>query len=787
MATGTNVGDTSPYTGHKIVEVINLDKPKSSSNEIGTGHATVISRTREYTQLSDLGKQQASSGGHRHPTEQTSTLKSSTVASSPMDTTQQSIQPKANTFQESQTQYQIKQQEQQQAQAKLQETLAQRGVTPSTKITITPTPEFVKQQMKDKRISTGVKQITPAPETKGYEKGTSVLEETKIEIPLIEKAESFAKQQEQKGTIIGTALATGVAVGEVGLGIGQVVASPIIITKGLITKPTETISSIINVPAQLEAFKQQTVKTPLISIGNVVGGLFGGELVAGIGKPIRSTYIKTGSKFVPPEKTFASEVLKEKATFPLTSSSAQTIKRIGATELEGKQFVVTASQEPLKGKIVGKGGRAAAGLEDPGIYVTSKGRGSPYFLGTKQTSSDLLYSDLSISINPFAIYKPKTPSLSEFEVSKAITLPKEITKVAGFSEVEKFQQSLTDKGIAIVTKRSQIGTGELRPKYFYDEKGNLIREAGTVEEEAVIPIGAEIKQIRPETGLAKFKGYSEYTTSEGYAVPIRKYKIVGETDKVPILETAVPKKEISSYEYKPKISSPIIPKEPIYLSSSKKVSSKVSPVSSSISSSVSEISNYSISSSSIESSGISTGESYPSKTSSEGSSISTPSYKPSEISSYTSESSKVSGYSPSSYSSRGYSEIFVPPEYQLKKPIYILKKEYKKKKKGFRVEVRRKGVFQEIKDTFATEKEAMAFGFEKVKKSAAATYKIKPVDYEPSKKFQGKINYNELYAKKEKGQTLYIQKSKFRISTPEEKKEITYKGIQARKLKTLFS
>jgi hypothetical protein len=119
--------------------------------------------------------------------------------------------------------------------------------------------------------------------------------------------------------------------------------------------------------------------------------------------------------------------------------------------------------------------------------------------------------------------------------------------------------------------------------------------------------------------------------------------------------------------------------------------------------------------------------------------------------------------------------------------LAFLKKELKKKKKGFAVEVRRKGKFKAENKVFESTGEAMAYGQSKLREGAAATFKVIESAFEPTSKFSGRLDLSGLYTKQEKGQTLYIQKQKERLSSIGEKKEITYKGIAASKSKSMFS
>ena len=139
-----------------------------------------------------------------------------------------------------------------------------------------------------------------------------------------------------------------------------------------------------------KAIGQEFVKNP----GAVAGELYfykkGFEGV----KQIKSAYIEAGSKFIPPEKVFAESVLKVKETLPKSKSTAESLRRFEAAGSE----VTTATPSKLSGSEATVGKKASTGFEDPGIYVTPRGEGSPYFLRTTPISPEASYS---FSLNPF--------------------------------------------------------------------------------------------------------------------------------------------------------------------------------------------------------------------------------------------------------------------------------------------------------------------------------------------------------------------------------------------------
>jgi hypothetical protein len=106
-----------------------------------------------------------------------------------------------------------------------------------------------------------------------------------------------------------------------------------------------------------------------------------------------------------------------------------------------------------------------------------------------------------------------------------------------------------------------------------------------------------------------------------------------------------------------------------------------------------------------------------------------------------------------------------------------------KKRKGglFSVFVRSKGMFKNIGQA-KTQEEAFVIGQSKVFNTAAASFKI---ESESGQSVRPAYNPSKIYiSKKEPG--VFIQKNKFRISSPGEKGEITAKGIAANRFKGIF-
>lgn len=112
------------------------------------------------------------------------------------------------------------------------------------------------------------------------------------------------------------------------------------------------------------------------------------------------------------------------------------------------------------------------------------------------------------------------------------------------------------------------------------------------------------------------------------------------------------------------------------------------------------------------------------------------------------------------------------------KPRYTIdskKSESKKSISGFNVFVRRKGKFRQVNVGALSKEQALDFGASTVRNTAAATFKIMPTTEKVRSKFRGQPARLFSFINKPNG--LYIQRSRERISSIGEKREITYKGI----------
>lgn len=283
--------------------------------------------------------------------------------------------------------------------------------------------------------------------------------------------------------------------------------------------------------------------------GQVLGQFTGQYLAgAGVGKAaklgsvvVTDAYVKIAASEVPMQKIISPQVLAG-SRFPLTQSIPESVVKFESTRVilpsgESVYEVVTASPGRLSGKSSGAGAKAQAGLEDPGIYVTPKGEASPYFLQLKAQTPEYAFT-----LNPFKDAF-NVPAITSFEVKAIARYPRSVLETPGFRAVEEYQASrLASEGVAVITKRSEIGQGEIaRSMYAADtdfvlgtrqiRAGEMLREAGTAELEAVIPKATLFESISPANVIARFKGFEEYTIIENRAVALPRNRVIGANDE----------------------------------------------------------------------------------------------------------------------------------------------------------------------------------------------------------------------------------------------------------------
>ena len=491
---------------------------------------------------------------------------------------------------------------------------------------------------------------------------------------------------------------------------------------------------------------------------------------------------------------------------------------------EDKVVVSTASPTGLKGKTV-TAQIEKIGLEDTGIYVAPKGKVSPYFTGIEPPTT-------TYSLNPFVNFG--VPSVTEFAINKVTTYPKEVLVKPGFEHLTGYQQANVGKGLAYITKRSMIGTGDLPRQRFYLGKqttmtGKTVEpgwrmEAGTSEGEAVIGVG-ESFAMTPKTFLGKIKGFEEYTTYKGRAVAVRQGKVLAGTTLggVPEGSVVIPgskvkagQEALGSLARGEKVVTPLSSAKAIPVGSFD-IQEELGRVSSRMSNLKTRPLVFSSepveSSKSVEvSSGVSKTklrESVASSSQSMKSSIRIPggisrrvSKEQSRVGSFLSgrsyggssgESGRSgkSGGSSAGGTSRGGGSTGtsygagqdIPRKFP---KVYPKPSEEKRKGEKFRVEVRKKGQFRTIAIT-ETPQEAFRIGKQNVLLTASASLRVKPVQSQEKVTNIGKsmLPISTFYESK-KEPDVFIQRREKRISTYGEKSEITFRGIQATRKKGIF-
>lgn len=374
-----------------------------------------------------------------------------------------------------------------------------------------------------------------------------------------EKIKTPLRRAEMKGGIgalpafVGSA---GVAFVETGF------VEPVKFGKELLFHPIKTtkalgsgLKEIVTSPTARQQIGLEIGETAKESPGTVAGtvlGIVGSPfIVAKIGrvaaKKGQSLFIKgtakvTGKAAIPAEKILAK-------TTPTSKSLEEALRKFGrSADPRGGISVVTAAPQPLKGRVAQAGRKGAVGLEDPGIFVTPTREGaSRLFLRLDQKGS------FKLSLLPSLPKIPK-PTVSVFQAPRGVSsIPGEIISAPGFLEVRSFFGKQPASGTVFITKRSQIGKelilqefpakgGEILPiartirrngKVIKLEagaklkKGDILREAGTPELEAVIPEGQRfITESGRKSAFEFITGFKDFTLVKGRPVGIQRFKLV---------------------------------------------------------------------------------------------------------------------------------------------------------------------------------------------------------------------------------------------------------------------
>jgi hypothetical protein len=239
------------------------------------------------------------------------------------------------------------------------------------------------------------------------------------------------------------------------------------------------------------------------SLGYSFGTIYSPKTPSVLNKVASSTY--KNANFIKKTQDKATNYLdknnlKGTDNFP----SVKSTKELNKFLKNSNNKVVTSSNAKLKGGVVGDSRKSALNLEDPGIYVSPKGKGNKYFL--RQATGD----NSKYTFNPKTLWQSikqdySIPSVTEFKTKGSVVPPKKALNSKGFQGVSKWQQNkLSNTGKISVTKRGLLGRGEIKRK--------SKRDKGTSEIEFVIPKGSNFK-VKPT---------NKYILVDGKKVLIRK-------------------------------------------------------------------------------------------------------------------------------------------------------------------------------------------------------------------------------------------------------------------------
>lgn len=575
-----------------------------------------------------------------------------------------------------------------------------------------------------------------------------------------------------------------------------VVTGPVNFFWSLATKPKETSTEI--------------VKEAYVNPGFFIGQQSGNALTYGVlipkgAKLTKETYIK--AKYpLNPDTILSPQVTEQGKTFPTVSSTKESLQQFNTPSPQGPIKVITTGPTIIKGETIGTGGQASQiGQQDTGVYVTPYGEGSPNFLGINKDGG---YS--GFTLNPLANIM-NTPTASIFEVSKVSKYPREVVKPGGFESVKTFQENIGSKNdVAYLTKRSEVGQGEITPKFytmpetstlsFSTEvirggkrvnvkagelvyKGEQIKEVGSVETEAVIS----------KDTLFKYTGQDSYQTYKGEIFKIKEVEIVFDKTKPTkeiLKDTETVKKDYSyTYGGRPQ---KVTPLELGSISSSISQTNKISQsyLTSPITKEYSYNGGYSYKD--LGDSSISSSPKIESPTSIVSSPVSSSPIRPSSIISYSPKRSSGGGsssggstsepisYTPSTPSgvsstpSLTPSSISLYPQIPKKVNTQPLKDNFNRQKKDegmFSLLVKERGMFK-TRGVYGSESEAFRKGVFITGQTAKASFKI---INQRTDSFRANIT-DPRYRESKRSPGVIVQRNKYRISSLGEKAEISKKG-----------
>jgi len=207
---------------------------------------------------------------------------------------------------------------------------------------------------------------------------------------------------------------------------------------------------------------------------------------------LRNQWVKSRAEYKPPEELYNPDVLAGKTQFSESSSVKQSMKLFEQSKTpEGLYDVVhtTPGGFPRSGNI------SMGTSESPGLYVTPTGQGSPYFM--KLTGNSSIYTQFGLGLK-------RGYSTLRFNLSNVFRSPRNVR----YSNT-KFNQWITGKkpgDWAAITAKHEMGAPEIEGLIRFDT-----------------PFTTNTSGYSWLQGL---KGYKQYTTYEGYNIPIRNMQIL---------------------------------------------------------------------------------------------------------------------------------------------------------------------------------------------------------------------------------------------------------------------
>lgn len=540
----------------------------------------------------------------------------------------------------------------------------------------------------------------------------------------------------------------------------------------------------------IEPFKENPAKFTAKTITDTATGIAAQKGLTAA----KSGYIKAGSQFVEPKQVFGE---------PTTTSTAAALKEFEATRTPEGIQAVTVSPAPLKGETIGTGrkGGLPTPLEDPGAYFAPTGRGNPLFL--RQTAG----SYQGITLNPLKAFDTSIPTVSETTATNIQLQPRSVVNQPGFTATKQFLETQKGTGQLFITKRSEIGQGNIKAQQFTIKEdftspiaqtvdrggtkvltdqfkaGDILREKGTSEIEAVAPPGTRFETITT-TPIGRLKGFEQYTIVNGRPVAIRQIKLLKQEsqfiDNIRIkpedqaaprtittrqlasesqaiarkqptairsIPNSKPQQQFSSTTITSRTSS-----APTFQSNTNTPRSRQTPRSNP----PSQRSTQNARSNPFGGSAPQTPRSNPAPTS-------TPaptSFPTTPISKATPGRSPLSAQAP---------KVLIPPTQPI---IPRFNSPRKESSPGFNVFIRKGGQFVKANTEALTRTSAIAFGATKVKETAAATFQIR-ASGDKGNTFSGSGDLTDFYQSKKERNT-FIQKANKRLSNRGEVREVTF-------------